>query len=139
MTRPNADADFHRQYIPEPNSGCWLWEGYSPNGRYGAMGWRGKKRVLSHIVSYEIHCGEVPKGKFLDHKCRNTFCVNPDHLEPVTHIVNVRRGKLASSPTCKHGHLYANGFEYYIRPREGTRYRRCLTCYKIRWPNTAKI
>lgn len=29
----------------------------------------------------------------LDHLCRNRICVNPDHLELVTHAQNLRRGK----------------------------------------------
>lgn len=135
----NTIEKFESYFTPEPNTGCWLWHGYSPNGRYGALSWAGKKRVLAHVVSY-MHYNKqrVPKGKFLDHRCKNTFCVSPEHLEPVTHVENVRRGRLASSPMCKHGHLYADGFEYYTRPDTGTRYRRCLTCYRMRFPRTIK-
>ena len=65
---------FEQLYIPEPNSGCWLWTGYSPNGRYGSIKWYGK-RVLAHIVSYKLFRGKIIKGHVVDHLCHNTFCV----------------------------------------------------------------
>ena len=48
--------------------------------------------VLAHRVYYERHVGPVPEGLELDHLCRNPGCVNPEHLEPVTHAENIRRG-----------------------------------------------
>ncbi len=127
---------FEKAYIPEPNSGCWLWIGYSPNGRYGSIQWK-YRRVLAHIVSYKLFRGKIKKGQVIDHLCRNTFCVNPDHLEPVTQLVNVRRGAQATKTHCVHGHPYADGWVYYYRPdRIGVRYRRCLTCYRTKHPGT---
>ena len=41
-----------------------------------------------------MHHGPVPEGLELDHLCRIRHCVNPDHVEPVTCAVNVRRGDL---------------------------------------------
>lgn len=35
---------------------------------------------------------EACAGKEIDHLCRNTKCVNVKHLEPVSHLENVRRG-----------------------------------------------
>jgi hypothetical protein len=46
-------------------------------------------------VYYEAQYGPVPSGMELDHLCRVKACVNPDHLEPVTHAENMRRGKVA--------------------------------------------
>lgn len=82
---------FERHYIPEPNSGCWLWlssivtptKGYGSYGLIGNPDWRSKNRQLyAHRVSYELHVGEIPAGHDIDHNCRNTLCVNPDHLQP---------------------------------------------------------
>ncbi|WP_396092344.1 HNH endonuclease, partial [Erwinia amylovora] len=36
--------------------------------------------------------GPIPDGLVLDHLCRVRRCCNPDHLEPVGFVENVRRG-----------------------------------------------
>lgn len=69
---------------------CWLWTGAIQSGGYGEIRHLGRTR-LAHRVSYEVHVGPIPIGLQLDHLCRNTRCVNPTHLEPVTQSVNVRR------------------------------------------------
>ncbi len=74
---------------------CWFWTGSLSADGYGQF--RADKVVLSHIFSWRIKNGDVPKGKELDHLCRNRSCVNPDHLEPVTHAENVRRGMLGET------------------------------------------
>ena len=65
-----------------------------------------------HCVSWELHRGPIPDGFHVDHLCRNTWCVNPDHLEPVTPLENTRRGmtgavtkaRHAAKTHCKSGH-----------------------------------
>lgn len=42
---------------------------------------------------YELLVGPIPPGLQIDHLCRNKICVNPAHLEPVTHRENLMRGK----------------------------------------------
>jgi hypothetical protein len=49
----------------------------------------------AHRWMYEQKIGPIPKGLVIDHLCRNTRCVNPDHLEPVTRGENTRRGAKA--------------------------------------------
>lgn len=74
-----------------PPEGCWVWTaGFNRYG-YGTMSVRHKKR-MAHRLTYELLIGFIPDGFDLDHLCRNTRCVNPAHLEPVTHGENVRRG-----------------------------------------------
>jgi len=63
----------------------------------------------------------------LDHTCRNRACVNPDHLEPVTHIVNMGRGHWANVTECKQGHPYDQQ-NTYVRP-DG--FRDCRECVRI--------
>lgn len=79
---------------PEPNSGCWLWTGYCQ--RYGFFKWNGKQ-THAHRVSYEIHCGKIPTGMEVCHKCDVPSCVNPDHLFLGSHDDNmkdmVRKGR----------------------------------------------
>jgi hypothetical protein len=92
-------------------SNCWEWTGGTCNHGYGQIGIRsaaGKyKRVLVHRLAYEELVGPVPDGKELDHLCRNRLCINPDHVEPVTHTVNLRRGVKKTNIThCPKGHPY---------------------------------
>ena len=74
------------------SSGCWVWEG-SMTRRYGQF-WNGSRLVYSHRYSYELVHGPIKSGLELDHLCRNRLCINPEHLEPVTHLENMVRGDL---------------------------------------------
>jgi len=71
---------------------CWEWVGVGfVNDRgYGKVRWHGKK-YRAHVLLFELHLGPVPSGLELDHVCRNRTCVNPEHLEPVTHRENLLR------------------------------------------------
>jgi hypothetical protein len=88
---------------------CWLWTHTTNRNGYGVTAhkvegsWR---QVLAHRASYELAYGPVPTGLELDHLCRTTRCVRPDHLEAVTHAENVRRGVKASATHCKSGHEF---------------------------------
>jgi hypothetical protein len=132
--------NFMARVFPDANSGCWLWEGYLTPKGYGRLRHGGAGKVLAHVLSYWLHVGRIPSGMELDHKCRLRCCVNPAHLEPVTHLVNMERGREATKTHCKHGHAYADGFETYHRnDKHGKKYRRCLTCYAARYPGTRKL
>lgn len=88
---------FWSKCIPEPNSGCWLWFGARARG-YGyiqiKLAFRVYKATLAHRHAYETLVGPIETGLDLDHLCRNTACCSPRHLEPVTHIENLRRSPL---------------------------------------------
>ena len=72
---------FDAKYIPEPMSGCWLWEGAVCGGGYGCIGETGTRKILAaHRVSWELHNGKIPDGKWVLHKCDVRPCVNPEHL-----------------------------------------------------------
>jgi hypothetical protein len=89
---------------------CWEWTGCLTKG-YGRVAIDGKIRN-THNLTYRLFVGEVPSGFELDHLCRNKRCLNPYHLEAVTHVENVRRGyqfKYRSLPGyCKGGHLLSD-------------------------------
>jgi hypothetical protein len=77
----------------DPDSGCWLWTAaIDPQTGYARLG-LGKKAANGHRVAYELLVGDVPEGLEIDHLCRVRHCVNPDHLEPVTHRENLMRGE----------------------------------------------
>lgn len=74
---------------------CWLWTGPTSGeaGRgngYPRMCLGGQTVAVHRVVFTHFH-GYVPGRKQIDHKCRNRLCVNPGHLEMVTHRQNQRR------------------------------------------------
>lgn len=97
---------FEARYIPEPNSGCWLWIGALQNG-YGSIKKEGRN-YPAHRLSYEMNKGAIPGGLVIDHLCRVPSCVNPDHLEPVTIGENISRGDNhhRRKTHCPKGHEY---------------------------------
>ena len=141
---------FNEKYIPEPNSGCWLWTAavHKTNG-YGEIHWgdgHGKKMLLAHVASYLLHVGPTPDGLELDHKCRVRSCVNPEHLEPVTRLVNITRGigpaltkvRCEAITHCLRGHEYTPENTYTRVKANGYRLRECRTCWGIR-KNSRKL
>jgi ribosomal protein S14 len=103
--KPKPPEDRFWLRVKETPAGCWEWTGIRNQRGYGyfvpdnsrELRRNGvAKRVSAHRWAYEFVTGKVPEGLELDHLCRNHSCVNPAHLEPVTHRENVRRGLAAA-------------------------------------------
>lgn len=111
---------------------CWLWTGVKQGSGYGQF-WLNGRMQPAHRVSYELVVGPIPAGLVIDHLCRVHHCVNPLHLEPVTHQTNVDRGEsyLISAAVrgtkthCPQGHPY-EGDNLIITPLG----RRCRECQR---------
>src|SRR5213595_2676709 len=71
-------AHWSERYIPEPNSGCWLWLGSIDKLGYGKVTVRGFH--LAHRLAYAETKGPIPEGMLVLHKCDVPACINPEHL-----------------------------------------------------------
>lgn len=141
--RPSLRERFDAKWIPEPNTGCWLWTAYTTKQGYGAIGLsRGVSRDarLAHRIAWELYRGSIPEGMVLDHTCRVRCCVNPDHLRTVTPLVNTLENSSGVAATnaakthCIYGHpLSGDNLRTVLHIRKARGYKReteriCVTC-----------
>lgn len=111
----------------EPDSDHWIWTGQINNKGYGLAWWNGKKRP-AHVAVREALIGPIPEGLELDHTCDRTECVNPAHLEVVTHAENMRRIALRQTTCRRAGHDWTDPRNVRTRPN---RHRYCAECDRI--------
>lgn len=129
-----------RQITVHPVTDCWIWTGQMlkvKGGPYGRM-WANGRGENAHRAAYMEWVGPIPKGYYVDHLCRKSLCVNPEHLEAVTPGENNRRangfsGRNWRKTHCPHGHEYTEeNTGYIVRPEGRKSWRVCLTCYPKR-------
>lgn len=118
---------------PSPD-GCWTWLGRVNNAGYGSIRIMGRAAspMLVHHFAYELLVGSIPQGGEIDHLCKNRRCVNPTHLEVVTHSENCKRGNSGlawalhqrAKTHCPKGHPY-DLFNTYYDKNGG---RQCRIC-----------
>lgn len=89
-TLPDYDDPYIR--VTESDGACWSWPTRNKSG-YGSFYLHGKARK-AHRVSFELYVRDLEPGEVVDHLCRNEGCVNPSHLEAVTHRENIMRGNV---------------------------------------------
>ena len=127
-------------------NGCWLWAAALSRKGYGRVSGPNRLMRMAHRVAYKHWVGSIPEGLQLDHLCHNNDkrclggdtclhrrCVNPDHLEPVTHRENGIRGINAQrlKTHCPQGHPYDES-NTWVTHEHGWRVRRCRACIAIR-------
>ncbi len=110
---------------------CWLWHSTQSRG-YGQFS-LGGNQVAAHRFSYELVNGPIPKPLQIDHMCRNTLCVNPEHLQAVTQKVNLLLSRESIGHVYKKQKACMRGHEY---TQPNTRwykgYRYCRACHSRR-------
>lgn len=122
---------FEAKTMRMPN-GCIVWTGASSSG-YGVVTIGGRARK-AHRVSYRMAGGQIPPGYHIDHLCRETLCVNPDHLEPVTPWENSHRGiGNATTTRCPKGHKYEGANVYRHTDKRGYTRRSCRRCKRLQY------
>ena len=117
----------------DKSDGCWWWLGGVNSYGYGAVSRTidGRRYQLqAHRVAYELLVGPIPEGLVIDHLCRNTRCVRPDHLEPVTDKVNILRGTSLSAVYAKRTHCVQGHLLPKERSPRGDRI--CRECVRIK-------
>ena len=136
----SAQDRFFDSIAYEPNCGCWLWLGQMQGRGYGqfqvtaSKKLGGRQLVLAHRFSYELAKGQIPIGKEIDHLCHVRLCVNPEHLEAVTHTENLYRSKgtiaekFGNATHCINGHPF-DEINTYVRSNGG---RSCRVCMRKR-------
>ena len=113
-------------YVVQEN-GCWDWVGSCRKG-YGEVRLNGRKHA-AHRLSYALMRGPIPETLTLDHLCRNSKCLNPWHLDPVTIATNIARA-YGPADKCRAGlHLMIPENTYSARG-----WRECRECRR-KWKN----
>lgn len=106
----------------DKTDGCWLFGRGVGYGQFMVAG----RRTYAHRWAYEFEVGPIPEGSEVDHLCKTQACVNPAHLEAVTHRENIRRA--FASTHCKRGHEF--NAENTLYPNGAGGVRRCRACAK---------
>lgn len=135
-------ARFEAKVSPEPNSGCWLWEGADDKRGY-AIFWDGHRSSKAHKWRWEQDHGPTPTGMELDHRvCRIKLCVNPGHLVLCTHLENLSQpdgpiGRFRIDGKCFRGHSLDQQ-NTYQKPEGGIGCKACRALTGKRWSQKGK-
>lgn len=122
--RPTPEERFWSKVKRKGPKQCWIWLGSHSQIGHGTF-WSGSRPIGAHRFSYELAHGPIPTGLIIDHLCNNPPCVNPAHMELVSHQENTLRA--VRKDTCINGHL--------LTPETSRSYgggRRCLICHRDR-------
>ena len=152
MAKRTLRERFESKVIYAEN-GCWLWSAahFQRTGyalfciKSGDGKWR---PTVAHRIAYELYKDPIPDGLEVDHLCHtwdtacpggpacpHRGCVNPAHLEAVTHRANNLRGRAPSAISfrenrCQQGHEFTPE-NTYIKPSRPNK-RECRKCMRVR-------
>lgn len=111
---------------------CWEWQACIEKGGYGRYH-VGKRKYLTHRLSYYIFNGFENEDNVIDHKCRNRACCNPEHLREVSGKVNATRNSLGPTAINSIKTHCINNHEFNDKNTRITKTgnRRCIPCIDI--------
>ena len=117
--------------IKTPKDECWPWTGkthtYYPYPNPINVADTGKKFAPARLM-FSWFKYPIPPDFTIDHLCKNPICMNPDHMEPVTHGENARRAH--KKRYCKRGHAQVPENRYAYKAN-GKRRSRCRLCIPL--------
>lgn len=125
---------FWSRVVVDTRTDCWLWTGHRSRKGYGKIT-DGGTSVEVHRYLYRRLVSDEIDGLDIDHLCRVRHCVNPVHLEAVTHAENIRRGRSGAPQRerthCPRGHAYQGSNLYIARKADGSTNRQCRACKSL--------
>ena len=107
---PDRVADRAANRYIVDGAGCRISTYSVASHGYAQIGWQDagyRQVVTAHRAAWVYHHGrQIPDGMTIHHTCRNTRCVNPEHLEMLSNFENARRtsGRDWELGECLHGH-----------------------------------
>lgn len=88
VTIPPFDVAKFLRHIVKQRNGCWSYNMARDKHGYSNCTIN-RDKYRAHRVCFTLFNGQIKRGKVLDHICRNTYCINPDHLREVSPRTNV--------------------------------------------------
>lgn len=127
MTKHGTPVEVAFMAKVRPVGACLEWQAALSTTGYGVF--RGRS---AHRTAYELFVGPVDLGMDVDHICRNRRCVDPRHLQVVTHRENSLSSTSpmalnAAKTHCKRGHEFTPE-----NTERATNGRACRTCRQTR-------
>ncbi len=133
-------------------AGCHIWNAATDKDGYGwfnipKTATQPARLRRAHRIAFTLFVGPIPDGYDVEHRCHTRHrtcdgtacphraCVNPAHLEALTHYDNVLRGRSFSAREAQQTHCLRNhplsgpGADVYTRPGRNT--RQCRPCKLI--------